>query len=433
MRTGRAYGQMDKDMNQNDQKSKIRKNKIMPKHIITMLFWMIIAIFIIYQSVKLVRYTIGKEDKENMWLYNSVNSIMKIFVKNTNKETTEEYSLKFAGLGDIYVTNTMINSAKNGTSYDFSQGIDKIKEKLESFDVVVASLDTPVSDKSLGYSSKSIYNAPVELLDTLKQLKISAVATATAHAMDKNVDGINATIENLKNASIEQVGINSNSEKNKPIVISKNEIKLGILSYTTKSNIKLSKNQTYLVNILDESEVKSDVEYLKSQNVDYIIAYLNDPNENSLLTSGSQKQNVEMLFNNGINVVLGTGSMVVQGQVEDQIQINDDTTNHIYSIYSLGDFFGNYTTSDNKSSVIANIEFTKKVKKNKKGEVEDTVIDMKVNTPIFLWTTLSTNNIKTMYIMQDEISAYNNDNSKITQKEYKDITNANERLKELFK
>ena len=76
----------------------------MPKHVITMLFWMIIAIFIIYQSVKLVRYTIGKEDKENMWLYNSVNSIMKIFVKNTNKETTEEYSLKFAGLGDIYVT-----------------------------------------------------------------------------------------------------------------------------------------------------------------------------------------------------------------------------------------------------------------------------------------------------------------------------------------
>ena len=48
-------------------------------------------------------------------------------------------------------------------------------------------------------------------------------------------------------------------------------------------------------------------EYLNSKNVDYIIAYLNDPNEDSLLTSGEQKQNVELLFNNGVNVVLGLG------------------------------------------------------------------------------------------------------------------------------
>ena len=86
---------------------------------------------------------------------------------------------------------------------------------------------------------------------------------------------------------------------------------------------------------------------------DYIIAYLNDPNEDSLLTSGEQKQNVELLFNNGVNVVLGTGSMVVQGQVEDQVQVNDEKTNHIYSIYSLGDFFGIYASDDNRSSVIA--------------------------------------------------------------------------------
>lgn len=430
MRTGRTYNDMDDNIENN--KKNIKKNKVKTKHIIKMFIWMIIAIFMIYQSYKLVMYTLGKVDKEKMWLYNSVNSIVNIFVRDNNKNTLEEYNLKFAGLGDIYITQNMLTSAQNGSEYDFSQGIDNIKKELEKFDVICASLSTPVADKEYGYTNKNTYNAPIQLLETLKELKVAAVATATDHAMDKKEKGLLSTIENLKNASIEQVGINSSDEKNKPLVISKNEIKLGILSYATKSNVKIADNKKYLVNMLDEDDVKADVEYLKEQNVDYIIAYLNDPNDNSLLTSGKQKQNVETLFNNGVNVVLGTGSMVVQGQVEDQIQINEETTNHIYSIYCLGDFFGNYTTDDNRSSVIANIEFSKKIKKNKKGEVESSVTDMKVNTPIYVWTNLSKKNIKTMYIMQDEINAYNKHESNLSTKEYNELVEANKRLKSLF-
>lgn len=430
MRTGRIY---DNDESSVNTKKTVKKNKVQNKHIVLMIIWLIIAIFAFYQTYRLLMYTLGKVDKEKMWLYNSVNSVMSVFIKNTNKATTEDHTLKFAGVGDIYVTNSMISSAKTGSTYNFSEGTDKVKEQLEKFDVVVASLSTPVADSSLGYSNKTIYNAPVSLLDTLKNLNISAVATATDHAMDKNEKGITSTIENLSSASISQVGINSSEEKNKPLVISKNEINIGLLSYATKSNVKIPSSKSYLVNMLDEETVKADIEYLKSQNVDYIVAYLNDPNENSLLTSGKQKQNVELLFTNGVNVVLGTGSMVVQGQVEDQIQINDETTNHIYSIYSLGDFMGSYATDNNKSSVIANIEFSKKVQKNKKGEVESTVTDMKVNAPLFVWTSLSSNNIKTMYIMNDEISEYSNGNSKLAAKEYQKIVEANERLNGLFK
>lgn len=433
MRTGRINN-MDNNRETApfDNKKKVVKNRVQKKHIILMLVWLIITVIVIYQVYMLLMYTLGKVDKEKMWLYNGVNNFVVFFVKKTNQATTEEYSLKFAGLGDVYLTSTMINSAKKGNTYDFSEGINNIKEELEKFDVVVASLSTPVADKSLGYSNKSTYNSPIELLDTLKELNVSAVATATDHAMDKKEDGITSTIKNLKDASIEQVGINSSEEKNKPLVISKNEINIGILSYATESISKIPTNKSYLVNILDEDTVKEDVEYLKSKNVDYIISYLNDPNTDSLLTSGKQKQNVECLFNSGVNVVLGTGSMVVQGQVEDRIQIDENNTNHIYSIYSLGDFFGSYATDNNKSSVIANIEFTKKVKKNKKGEIEDSVTDMKINTPIFVWTTLSTNNLKTMYVIKDVISEYNNGNSKISSKEYNRIIEANERLKGLF-
>ena len=292
MRTGRNGNDFNSEDRIQYNKNKTGKNKLERKHVIKMVVWLVIAIFTIYQVYSLVMYTLGKKDKEKMWLYNSVNSVMNVFFKKADKSTTENYSLKFAGLGDIYLTSSIINSSKSGNTYDFSEGIENVKEKLNNFDVVVASLSTPVADKSLGYSNKSVYNAPTQLLDTLKELNVSAVATATDHAMDKREKGVINTINNLKEASIEQVGINESEERNKPLVISKNEINIGILSYATKSNVKIAKGQKYLVNTLNEDDIKSDIEYLNSKNVDYIIAYLNDPNEDSLLTSGEQKQKI---------------------------------------------------------------------------------------------------------------------------------------------
>ena len=428
MRSGSAQN----NMKYNDNKYKKNKNEIKAKHVIFMIIWFVIAIFMIYQVYSLAMYTLGKKDRESLWLYNSIN---KVFKKENELEEipgAEEHTLKFAGLGDIYETTSMIAASKIGNTYNFNKGTENIKEKLSSFDVVVGSLSTPIADKSLGYTNKTTYNAPKELVETLKDLNITAVATATNHAMDKNEKGIIDTITNLKDSNIDQIGINDSNEKNKPLVISKNEIKIGLLSYAIKSNIKLQKGKEYLVNILDEEDVKSDIEYLKSQNVDYIISYLNVPNEDSLITSGDMKQNTELLFNNGVNIVLGTGAMVVQGQVEDEIKLENEKASHVYAIYSLGDFFGKYTNEDNRSCVIANIVFSKQIKKNKKGEITKTLTDFKVNTPIFVWTNLSKNNLKSMYIMEDEINKYNSGSSDLTVKEYNELVTANKKLKNLF-
>ena len=430
MRTGSAYNDMNN--NEKNKNQKKGKNKVTSKNIIAMAIWFVVTVFVIYQVYNLLMYTIGKRDREKLWLYNSIYSVL---VNNNKKEElpgAEEHILKFAGLGDIYVPNSMILASKYGNTYNFSKGTEKIKQQLANYDLVVASLSTPVAGTTLGLSNKTVYNAPKELLDTLRELNVSAVATATNHAMDKNEKGIISTIENLKEENIEQIGINESSEKNKPLIISKNEIKIGLLSYTTKSNVKIAKGKEYLVNILDEENVKLDVEYLKSQDVDFIIAYLNVPNEDSFIISGDMKQNADMLFNNGVNVVLGTGAMVVQEKVEDQIKLEDGKTSRIYAIYSLGDFFGKYISEENRVSVIASIEFSKRIKKNKKDEITDTLSDIKVNIPIFVWTNLSSKNIKSMYIMDDEISKYNNGSSELTVKEYNELVDANKRLKSLF-
>lgn len=313
-----------------DDENSNEKGKI--KRIITIIVLLIIMIFIYFQIFQIFQYTFGKIDKEKLWLYNSFGSVINIFKDKTPNTTTEDFSLKFAALGDVYGTANIISGAKTTSGYDFSTGMDKVKEVLSKYDVVSASLETPVADKTLGYTSKTLYNTPVEILDMLKNLNVSVLATATKHSMDKGEKGITQTITNIKSKEMQQVGISSEIRKD-PVVVTKNGINIGVLSYATSSNVKIPLKKEYLLNILDEDVLKKDIEFLKNKNVDFIVSYLNIPNEDSIMTDSLQKSNVETLFENGVDIVLGGGSMVVQEGTEDQIEINRKTKTYIRNVF----------------------------------------------------------------------------------------------------
>ena len=408
----------------------LKNKKSTKKQILTMLIWFVIMFFIVFQIYRLISYTLGKTGKENLWLYNSVSSVIGVFVSNTPTTTSEDFSFKFAGLGDIYATTNIISGAKTADGYDFLSGTEKVQEMLKKYDLVTASLNTPVADKSIGFTSKTIYNSPTEILDMITNLNISVVATATNHAMDKNSKGIEQTITNIESTNLAQIGTNKEKRQD-PIVISKNQINIGVLSYATNSNVKITEGKEYLVNILDEDNLKEDISNLKNKNVDYIIAYLNIPNEENIMTSSEQKENVEMLFENGVNVVLGTGSMVVQDSIEDSIEISGKQE-YIYGIYSLGDFMGGYQTTDKQFSIIADIEFTKKQVKNKKGEIVEVVKDMKINKPITLFTEVDKKYQRTIYVLEDIIKEYEEGNSEFSEKEYNVLKEAQTRIDKNF-
>lgn len=421
---------MENNVNFNARNIK-KKKKATTKQKVWMAVWIVLFVFVLFELVKLGGYTLGKVDKDKMHLYNGLNKIMSMFVSKHPNQTTEEKTLKVAGLGDIYVTPNMLNGAKTKSGYDFTEGTSKVAEKLKGYDFVLASLATPVVEKSLGYSTTKNYGAPTELVDLLKTLQVSAVATATSHAMDKNEKGITQTIANLKEQSIQQVGLNEESRTN-PIVLSKNDISIGIVSYATSSNVKMTSKQASSINMLEDGKLKDDIKYLKDKKVDFIIAYLYCPNVDSLMVNGDEKTAMDTLFTAGVHVVFGGGSMVVQEDVEDQLEV-DGSVNHIYGIYSLGDFMGGYQSTDSQLSVIGNLEFNKKITKNKKGEVVKTEADFKVKKPIGLWTEVDKKYGKTIYILEDAISDYNNENTnKFTAKQYHNMKEANERIEKLF-
>lgn len=413
----------------------VPKNKNNKKHIIQFFIWLVILLFVYYQVYELVMYTLGKKDKSVMWLYNGINKVVTTIIPHVAKETTEQYSVKLAALGDIYTSTNIMKGVKSGSTYNFEDPFTQAKDILSKYDVVLASLNTPVAGSSLGYSTKTVYNAPDDLLTAIKSLNISILASAGNHINDKGETGINATIKNIESTGLTQVGLGVNSERAKPYVIDKNNIKIGVLSYMTTSKVKVAKGKDYLINILTEDNVKADMAYLKNQKVDFVICYLNVPNEDATLVDAEQKNDTDLLLDNGVNVVLGTGSKVVQEKMEDMYQLPDQTNNHAYVIYSLGDFLGDMDTDARKESVGADITFTKSVTKDKDGKVIDdkTKSNMTANKPLTFYTKVTSAYKITNYSIDTTIDLYNQDKIDLETKDYTAIKSAQDDLTEILK
>ncbi|MEG1141205.1 MAG: CapA family protein [Clostridia bacterium] len=386
----------------------------------------IVCVLIYSQLYSLVMYTLGKKD--NDYLYNFITS----FVNNKKETKSEDSTVKLLALGSVYASPNIIKSHRNNSSYDFTSGYDKLKDITNKYDVVLASLASPIAGSGLGYSTTKVYNSPDELALLFKYLNVSLVTCATTNMLDKNEKGVINTIDTLNKSDIKNTGINKSNDF-KPVILDKNNIKIGILSYTDKSSIKSVKQKEYLVNVLNEENIKRDVKFLNDNNVDYIITYLDIDNTDAHRINANQKDLVNLLIDNKIDVIIGTGSKVVQEEVNDIVTTGEEQK-HVYYIYSVGDLLGDMTTEARKTSVGVDITFTKSMTKDKKGEVIDSSVkkNMTINKPVKLYNDVTKSYKLTNYPIDITLDKYKSDNSVLDKNTYENIINSNKELEKVL-
>ena len=91
---------------------------------------------------------------------------------------------------------------------------------------------------------------------------------------------------------------------------------------------------------------------VREENPDVVIALLHWGSEFNDTISGSQKDILELMQSNGVDVVLGTHSHYVQ-------QIVHDKERNKFVAYSLGDFISGNLRSGSEYSIVLNLEITK--------------------------------------------------------------------------
>lgn len=299
----------------------------------------------------------------------------------------EDTHIKMSVIGDIMCHNSQYKDAYNSSTdtYDFSYVFEDIKQYISSADIAIGNLETTFAGKEKGYSNYPRFNTPEQLAQNLKDFGIDVLSTANNHSMDTNYNGVVSTLDYLDEAGIAHTGTNRNPEEQNTILIKDvNGIKIAFLAFTYGTNgISVPTDKSYCVNLIDDDFILKQIELAKKENPDLICASMHWGVEYQTKQNTEQERLADLLFKNGVDIILGSHPHVLQPMEKKTITLDDGTIKECFVIYSLGNFMSGQTKTNTRNSIILNIDITKS------GETGRITIDTVEYIPIYMYRAAS--------------------------------------------
>ena len=114
-----------------------------------------------------------------------------------------EATLLFAG--DAMMHQAQIDAARVGKGeYDYSECFGPVKPLIESADLAVVNLETPLGTSN--FTGYPCFNAPVAYASALKDAGFDLFLTANNHTLDRHDKGLEYTIHALDSLAIPNLG-----------------------------------------------------------------------------------------------------------------------------------------------------------------------------------------------------------------------------------
>lgn len=235
----------------------------------------------------------------------------------TNNSGSHRYSDKdkvaIRSIGDILIHDTVYENARTADGYDFDPMFKYVKEYLENADITTANLETVAAGHEFAPASYPRFNAPAEIVDSLKNVGVDIVSNNSNHTMDIGPEGAMASIENLQDKDMMYVGsYESWDDYNTPRIIEANGIKVGFLSYTYGLNgLVLPEDEKYLATLIDEELIPLEIEALNEE-VDVSVVIYQAGEEYDHYPNDFQTDLFRLTRDAGANFVLGGHPHVLQ-------------------------------------------------------------------------------------------------------------------------
>lgn len=404
-----------------------RKNVILEtitnKNFIRISSILLVAIIILFGSIKIRNYFDKKElaeqamelDKQTGEIFTAMETEIK--ETNTKKDGIKKTSTaKISAVGDILCQMDMIQDAQNEDSYDFSYMFDNITKYVKKSDIAIGTLETNFTNSR--YSGVGKYNTPTEFLTAVKNSGISLVSLAHNHVLDYGEDGLNQTISKIHEEGMNITGIQNNEENENSEFTGNikevNGIKIAFLSYTygLSNENEVSDEEKSKVNIFSEELALKDIQYAK-ENSNYIIVIMHWGDVNSSTITDYQNNITGFLVNNDVDMILGSHPSVV----EPMKIIQNAEGKNILVAYSLGNYISSLKYENADVELILNIQIAK-------SEDEDKAVLQKVDyTPIYVLDngTKAEKRFELTDMKQLAKDYANGDTSKISRKKYDEI------------
>ncbi|MDQ6816810.1 MAG: CapA family protein [Actinomycetota bacterium] len=122
-----------------------------------------------------------------------------------------------------------------GTHYNFGALLARIKPIIESVDLPLCHVETPMTmAPPHGYPT---FNTPPELAKAIAQTGFKACSSAGTHSLDQGQAGIDDTNHYLDRAGVRHTGeFSSAAQQRKPLIIDVRGVKVAFLAYTDITN-----------------------------------------------------------------------------------------------------------------------------------------------------------------------------------------------------
>ncbi|MCM1365220.1 MAG: CapA family protein [Faecalibacterium sp.] len=316
--------------------------------------------------------------------------------------------------GDVLIHVPIFNAAYSSSTktYDFSNIFTYSSAQIKDCDYFVANLETTLGGTENGrkYTGYPMFNSPDSITDALKDAGVDCLLTANNHCYDTSSSGVIRTQQIVKAAGFDYTGTRMNETDKQYLVKEVNGINFGMVCYTYETETKqenrkalngilVSEETADLINSFDYtkidefySEMRSQIQKMKNDGAEVLVAYLHWGNEYQLQADSHQKEIAQKLCDMGIDVIVGGHPHVVQPV---DLITSTDGTHKMVCVYSMGNMVSNQRrnlmglkTGHTEDGMIFKMTFSK--------YSDGTVVFEKIKV-IPTWVHLYTSNGKSVY------------------------------------
>jgi poly-gamma-glutamate synthesis protein (capsule biosynthesis protein) len=277
-------------------------------------------------------------------------------IESTPPEPEEKVSLLF--IGDIMGHGSQIRGALDDSTgtYSYNHIFSYIKEIISNTDFAIANLELTLGGPP--FSSYPKFSSPDAIATACSETGIDCLVLANNHIVDRGSDGLVRTIRVIDSLGLRHTGAFScttDRQKNNPLYLEKNSVKIALLNYTYAVNGALP-IAPVSVNMINRNAIKRDIVKAQTDSADIIVTLLHFGNEYKSNPDSIQVNLVNYLFNSGSDIIIGTHPHVIQPM---QLINGNDSVSTKFVAYSLGNFVSGQRRQGTEGGVMVSIEISK--------------------------------------------------------------------------
>ncbi len=260
-------------------------------------------------------------------------------------------------IGDILIHDRVyIDAEQRDGTYNFKKMFAEIQRMLQVPDILVANQETMIGGKELRLSTYPSFNSPHEVGDALKDAGVDLVTIANNHSLDRGEKVIQSALTYWDTLGIPYTGaFKSQIDHDRIRTITKNEITFSFLSYTYGTNgIPVPIGKSYLVNMMNETQIRNDVEQAKPIS-DVVVVAVHWGKEYERFPNKTQIGLAQKLADLGVHIVIGNHPHVLQPPAWVKGKSGNDTL----VLYSLGNFLSAQSELHTRIGGMASIDIVK--------------------------------------------------------------------------